>query len=232
MASTQPQTPIQIHIPPSLRQHAVPLATFLTINPRYVSLAVGSIIFYPPFSMTPTATNPRLLLVQRAATEHGFPNRWEVPGGGAELTDPTILHSTARETFEETGLRLTSFVRKIGPDVEFDIRLGKCLKLIFEIEVAEINENYQRKHKAIKGDAASNEHPAGGPEDEHEEADDLVGLQDVPITLDPKEHQDYVWATEKDIRESKYPITTPRMLETMLQAFILRRAEADGLRLD
>jgi 8-oxo-dGTP pyrophosphatase MutT (NUDIX family) len=53
-------------------------------------------------------------------TERSFPNLWEVPGGSPELSDPTILHSVAREAFEETGLRLTKFVRQIGDGVEFN----------------------------------------------------------------------------------------------------------------
>ena len=126
--------PIQITVPPTLRQHTIPLSTFLSRNPQYTNLVIGALIFYPP-----TPTRPlRLLILQRASTEYAFPNLWEVPGGSSDPEDPTILHSAARETFEETGLRLMRFVREVGKGVP----LGKTrwVKLSFEIEVVEMHE--------------------------------------------------------------------------------------------
>ena len=59
--------PIQIAIPPSILQFNVPFSTYLNINPVYTNLAIGACVFG---GMDPV----RLLLVQRAATERGFPN--------------------------------------------------------------------------------------------------------------------------------------------------------------
>ena len=192
MSSIPPSPqPIQITIPPSLRQHTIPLSTFLTRKPQYTNLVVGVLIFLPA-----TPTRPlRLLLLQRASTERAFPNLWEVPGGSSDPEDPTILHSAARETFEETGLRLMRFVREVGKGVEFAEGKTRWVKLSFEIEVVEIHER-----KA-----------------ENEE-------EGVEIRLDPEEHQDYRWVTEQEIREDRYPIITSEQKAVMLEGFGLRKA--------
>ncbi|KAH7014453.1 NUDIX hydrolase domain-like protein, partial [Microdochium trichocladiopsis] len=52
----------------------------------------------------------RVLLVQRAPHD-SMPLRWEVPGGGCDEEDPSILYSCARELFEETGLKAVG----VGP---------------------------------------------------------------------------------------------------------------------
>lgn len=93
---------------------------------------------------------------------------------------------------------LTRFARQIGKGQEFIIRKKNVLKLNFEIEVAE-----------IKGHA-------GG---------DDGGLEDVKITLDPAEHQQYAWATEEDLRSKRYPVTTSELRQIMLDAFAVRRGE-------
>jgi len=217
MASNTSQQPIQIHIDPSLQEYAVPLSQFLQVHPQYQKLVVGSFIFYPhitpalskPSGPASDLPEPRLLIVQRASTERGFPDRWEVPGGASELTDPTILHSAARETFEETGLMLTRLIREVGRR-EFMIRSKKVLKLEFEIEVAEVQAHFHHgAEEVVPGDShCKGDHPA---------------MEDVKITLDPAEHQDYAWATEEDIRSDRYPITVPDQRQVMLDAFASRR---------
>ena len=210
------QTPIQIHIPPSLAHLAIPLSTFLAqnSNTQYTNLAVSSFIFAPSSSnstsLSPTSSAPpRLLIVQRATTERSFPNLWEVPGGSCEVSDPTVLHSLARETFEETGLRLTRFCRQIGHGEEFVTGYGarekKWRKLSFEIEVAEINGV----------DAV--EEGVGGVED----------VNEVSVTLDPTEHQAYAWVMEEEIKEDKYAIITAKAKELMLEAFATRKIDAE-----
>ena len=183
-------TPIQIHISPALTHFTTPLSTFISTHASYTNFVVGSFIFSP--------SHKKVLLLQRASTERGFPSKWEIPGGSTELSDPTILHSAARETFEETGLHLTKVVRQVGDEgVEFTTEQGqkRWLKLSFEIQVMEVE---------------------GIGEEEGAEGN-------IEIRLDPEEHQAYVWAGEEDIRMGKYDITTPEQRELMLKAFELNR---------
>lgn len=176
MSSSEIKPMITIHIPPQLHHLAIPLQRYLDQNPKYNCLGVQAYIFTP-------SPIPRVLLVQRSATETAFPNLWEGPGGGAEPSDPTILHSVAREVFEETGLHLTRFTRQVGNGVEFKgRRKEQWQKLSFVIEVAEIpplDSHHQPAHE--NGDAEARDH--------------------IGITLDPAEHQAYKWATEEQIRE-------------------------------
>ncbi|KFA53789.1 hypothetical protein S40293_01666 [Stachybotrys chartarum IBT 40293] len=49
------------------------------------------------------------------------------------------------------------------------------------------------------------------------------------VVLDPKEHQDYVWATEEEVREQKIgereiPITMPPIQALLLEAFRIRQS--------
>lgn len=204
-AGNQPK-PISIHIPPSLGHLNTSLQQFLDYNKstnlNCHMLAVGACIFAPTNAQHPKS---RLLLLQRAATD-SYPNAWEFPGGSAESSDPSILHSVARETFEETGLRLTRFVRQVGNGTRWTTRTKSAnqtwLKLVFEIEVVEL-------HGTMAGMAGE---------------DNLA-----PVTLDPEEHQKYAWVTEAEIQQctttsGPYPTMTEEQRQVMLQAFALHNA--------
>lgn len=221
------QKPIQIHISPSLSHLAISLPTFLSRNKQYTNLAVSSFIFR---SYTPTTSAPHLLIVQRAASERSFPNLWEVPGGSCEASDPTILHSLARETFEETGLRLTKYIRQVGSGMDFvtgyGMRQKKWRKLSFEIEVAEIESD------EIRGGQSGGYGQAGAKVDVGE--DDLERVNgsgedgrggEVTVTLDPEEHQAYAWVTEKEIKDGKYSFMTTEQKDLMLESFTLRKTD-------
>lgn len=107
----------------------------------------------------------------------------------------------AREVFEETGLKLTRFVRQVGEGQEFRVSKGAlCLKLNFEIEVEEI-------HGAEKG---------------------KEGL--VEVTLDPEEHQAHAWASRDDILEDRYPLMSADQRALILEAFSMRKAESERLK--
>ena len=199
--------PIQIRVPPDLVHLRVNVREFLekmrSLDMVYDRLVVAACIFSPKNNID---VAPRLLVVQRAETEHTFPNLWEVPGGSCEPSDPSVSHSLARETFEETGLRLTRFIRQVGDAVTFTTPGGlKWLKLVFQIEVLEL----------------------------HGEWGIGAGFADsVRITLDPEEHQKYSWATEDEIKQSTtnsgpYPTITEPQRQNMLQAFELYKADRD-----
>ncbi|KAH0543457.1 hypothetical protein FGG08_002222 [Glutinoglossum americanum] len=211
--------PISIHIPPDLQPLAVPLRTWLREHPNYDRLAIGALIFAYD-------AEPRILLVQRAAAERAFPGCWEIPGGSVEASDPTILHSVAREVFEETGLRLTRFVRQVGDGTEFVTRGGsggsrRWLKLDFEIEAAEMPVGMQAKAFF----------------DTSNDTDTSSGLEDIPIILDPEEHQFYGWATETDVDKSfedegKYTFISPDQRHVMLDGFGLHKADRERVKRD
>ena len=219
--------PIKIPHTTALRPHYIKLKTFLNRNKQCTSLAIAAFIFYPrKFNLMPRvqsgfvtytgiASNPasksqiepaRLLILQRSHTERRFPDPWEVPSGDAELTDPTILHSLARVTFEQTGFRLQKAVGQIGDGEALKTSTGRGFRLSFEVDVTEL---------AIVGEL------------------DCATLGHLEVTLDEDEHQEFVWATEEDIRDEIYPIVTPEQTAVILQAFQLRRKyEKDFLAVD
>ena len=151
----------------------MPLADYLAAHPTHTNLVVSAFIFESPTQAKSSQSDraARLLIVQRAAHE-SFANRWEVPGGSSDAEDPTILHSLAREVFEETGLRLTKFVRQIGNVVEFQTgkseRRKYWAKLNFEIEVAEVNA--YGEDLAVIGDGSVEPVSTGQEEGQHGEA--------------------------------------------------------------
>lgn len=200
-------SPIQIRVPLELAGLKVNVKNFLETSSRpgliYDRLVVSACIFAPRNSDDP---EPRLLIVQRAAEETSFPNKWEVPGGSCERNDPSVAHSLGREVFEETSLRLTRYCRQVGKSNNWiDGRdHTNWLKLTFEIEVEEV-------------------HGLGGQYTKE-------GYERVTIELDPKEHQKYAWATENEIKQSHptsgpYPTMTEVQSEKMLEAFALHRKD-------
>ncbi|KAL9012786.1 MAG: hypothetical protein Q9180_009073, partial [Flavoplaca navasiana] len=190
-------------------------------NTQYDRLVCSAFIFTPApchrhhnFHVNEATTPPRLLLLRRSSTDTAFPNLWEIPGGSVDKDDPTILHGLAREVFEETGLRLTRFVRLVGGAIKWTTTEGhgsvdtlkeiKWIKLSFEIEVEEIGD--------LKIGV-----------DEH--GDERY----LPVDLDPQEHQDYAWVTEKEVRAFYEEgvgrqIVSKEQAGKMLEAFGLRRA--------
>ncbi|KAJ2798869.1 hypothetical protein H4R20_004658 [Coemansia guatemalensis] len=57
----------------------------------------------------PDASNPSVLIVQRAASERSYPNEWEIPGGHVDPGE-SILDAVSREIHEETGLSVTKVI--------------------------------------------------------------------------------------------------------------------------
>ena len=126
-----------------LHKYFVPLDTFLASNPQYQAVVVSACIVVANTSISTDAPNlpqePNLLLVQRAATERGFPNCWEVPGGSVNHEDIDIIRGLVREVKEETGLRVKEVFGEIEPAIEFTTgrgtRMKRWLKLSFVVKV-------------------------------------------------------------------------------------------------
>lgn len=155
----------------------------------------------------------KVLLVQRASTD-SMPDLWEIPGGAADVEDETILHAAARELWEESGLeagRLVSFIPEVsgwedgGADIAFDVDkgTGEALSgMLFR------NRTRTRKYCrfAFVGE---------------------VDWRTAAIVLDPNEHQDFVWASEEEVRsgrvgEKEIPFTVEGVKVLLLKAFALR----------
>ena len=155
-------------------------------------LVVGACIIAKPKS-TPTGDKPHLLLVQRAATERGFPNFWEVPGGSAEQRDATVLDALVREVNEEAGMVIKKFVRLVEPAMQFTTRKGKWTKLWVKLSfLVEVDE------EKVGLDGTLFEHSEVSNVG-RVMTDRVVGFPKVK--LNPEEHQKYLWLTKDDIEK-------------------------------
>ncbi|KAJ9654579.1 hypothetical protein H2198_006394 [Neophaeococcomyces mojaviensis] len=192
---------------PTTSAFAVPYKTHLTtlsnrtsthpvnVTPRWI--AVGALTF---------DAHDRILLIQRSATDT-MPNLWEIPGGGCDEEDASILYSVARELHEEAGL----MAKVIGPQVNegytFPTRSGKIVcKYNFLVEVEEPEA----------GESNDGLNEDGG------------GKRELKVKLDPKEHQNYVWATEEDVKnfragDVELKFTSSGQYQVIVDAFVARR---------
>jgi 8-oxo-dGTP pyrophosphatase MutT (NUDIX family) len=185
---------LNFEIDDSLADWNVPQKKWLTQNSerlqkreiRLDGLATGNLVFNH---------EGKVLLIQRAPDD-SMPNRWEIPGGGVDDEDPTILYGAARELWEESGLKARRYTKLItegagGRDLQvFPNSKGTRWFCRFSFLV------------------------------------DVESCEDVG--LDPKEHQDFLWASKREIEEQKtgkrdLPITNPAMRSLLLEAFRLRR---------
>lgn len=201
-----PEASTVFKVSPTINSYNLSAQTWLEINNKtkeYNGLATACAVFHP------TRTTPHLLILQRAAHD-SMPNKWELPGGAVDATDPTVLHGAARELLEEAGLHAQHFTHIIteGPNAApgqvfpNSTRTKTWCRFTFGVEVER-----------------------------------TAGEGGCEVRLDRNEHQDFVWAMEQDVREQgnaekKLPITKESMRAVMLEAFRLekeRRAECSLL---
>ncbi|KAF8906812.1 NUDIX hydrolase domain-like protein [Gymnopilus junonius] len=103
-------------------------------------LVVGVAITAPMVAITQDFSDPnksqakKLLLLQRAETENVYPLMYELPGGGAEPQDTSLLATVVRETAEETGLSVTRILG-IFPGFEYETSKSKAIQFKFLVEV-------------------------------------------------------------------------------------------------
>ncbi|QDS68083.1 hypothetical protein FKW77_009996 [Venturia effusa] len=118
---------------PSVSAFAIPCEAYIANrksegNCEYGYIATGALLY-------DSATPPRILLIQRASHD-SMPDRWEVPGGGCDAEDRSILYSAAREVWEETGLVISHIGPKTAGEQLFTTRGGKVVcKFHFLVEV-------------------------------------------------------------------------------------------------
>jgi 8-oxo-dGTP pyrophosphatase MutT (NUDIX family) len=114
----------------SLKEYTVPLKTYLESHPQYDAIATGALVFH-----TDPARGDEILL-QKRAVHDSMPGRWETPGGACDLDDESILHGTARELWEESGLVAEHVLCRVGGEHVFFTRNNKRVsKINFEVKV-------------------------------------------------------------------------------------------------
>ncbi|KAI9860486.1 MAG: hypothetical protein M1813_006145 [Trichoglossum hirsutum] len=222
MSDLESTTP---YIPEELNSLAISLESWLSSHQEYQILAVGALIFgyrRPTSEDAPgDDRQPHLLLIKRSEN-CTHPGCWEVPGGSVESGDPTILYAVAREVSEEAGLRLTRFIEQIGGGVRYrsQRRKAKGFKLSFEIEIAEIPA-----YMTIRGSLHARNNDSQMCSDE---SDKVPSLEDIPISLNPTEHQAYEWVTEEDLKigykAGKYSTMEEELYQVMLTGFARHKA--------
>lgn len=122
-----------IHIHPKVQGYNVPLSELQECHPDK-RLVVGVAIFSTSQGNSEDTPTRRLLLLQRAATEDVYPLMYEIPGGGAEPEDKTILDTVVREVKEETGLTVTAIISDFE-GFEYSTRRGMSVQFNFMVEV-------------------------------------------------------------------------------------------------
>lgn len=148
------------------------------------------------------------LLLIQRSATDGWPLMWEVPGGCVDPTDETVVHAAARELEEEAGMTATSFKACVD---EF----GGAMPHVWEDDNPDKDWLWCRLAFVVE--------VKGGGE---------------AVVLDEKEHQDFVWATEMEVREGRagdreLKFVSDGMREILLGAFrvkneVDRRARDGG----
>lgn len=230
-------------VPPELSSLAVPLKSWLNSHQEYECLVVGAFVFaYGSKMHAAAATNdynqPHLLLIKRADGD-AYPRCWEIPGGSVEQEDSTILDAVAREVREETGLQLTRVVEQIGEGlVGWSKRIS--LRLSFEIEVAEIPAcmTAESSLRSIPSDHDRGTSSSSSSSWDDEESGQVSVsnniVDDIPVKLNPEEHQDYEWVTEEELingnETGKYTSMRKSLYQVLLDGFAQHKARFEQLK--
>ncbi|KAJ2975430.1 hypothetical protein NQ176_g5522 [Zarea fungicola] len=173
---------------------------FRSSHRDYDDICVGACVF--------DSSGKQLLLIQRAACD-SFPSMWEIPGGRCDPDDKTILHSLARELFEETGLVLRHVRRCVCP--------AQTTGANIHGEDGSRGYTFQyRDVRAIKYNF-------------------LVEVESpLPIRLNPDEHMAFSWLTVEEYRsrqlqDQNFRITTPAQADLISEAFDVVHKTPDKL---
>ncbi|TLD18199.1 hypothetical protein PspLS_10508 [Pyricularia sp. CBS 133598] len=189
---SDPDTAATFNVPAS-----VVIAARKAANPAkvmYTALGTGAIVF--------NRARTAVLLVQRSASD-SMPNLWEVPGGGVDDSDATVVHAVARELWEEAGLA----ARRIGavvPAVE-----GGLAEFVFATRSGRIVAKF---HFLIEADG--DEGDVRLDPNEHQAC----------VWVTEEECRD-----EKMKSGLGIPFTTKSQKATVLQAWRMMREGRDGL---
>ncbi|KAH8902876.1 hypothetical protein BR93DRAFT_931732 [Coniochaeta sp. PMI_546] len=130
---TEPLPIFTFAVDDSVKEFTVPLREYLDSHPQFDAIATGCLVFWPS---SPPGGGPLHLLLQKRSAHDSMPGRWEIPGGGCDHEDESILHGAVRELWEESGLVATAVVARVGGEHVFFSRRGMRIgKFNFEVEV-------------------------------------------------------------------------------------------------
>jgi 8-oxo-dGTP pyrophosphatase MutT (NUDIX family) len=157
----------------------------------------------------PSSATDRILLIQRAKTD-SLPNKWEIPSGVVSndpAKDATVTKAVARELWEEAGLTARALRRNVDAPGEEGFVFTNSTK-------TKVFCRFVFEVDVEEGEK--------GPEE---------------IKLNPSEHQDFVLATEEEVREltvssgeekREIELTSEHLRSLILEGFRLRREDADA----
>ncbi|KAL2875091.1 hypothetical protein SGCOL_009662 [Colletotrichum sp. CLE4] len=210
--------------------------------PHTHRLCVGAAVLSP--SSPPSAR--KILVLQRSAKESALPHKWELPGGAAESIDTNSLASTARELWEETGLRAANFVALVGcyqwegagagelaEAVAGDQAWGLSRGGVGIIEVGRVSGDgggVEEEETAGVG-VVKDSHKFFKGRDAWRKYTYLVEVETTAkVEIDPEEHEDFVWATEEEVRadrcgERVFEWTSEHQKMDILRAFEIARGK-------
>ena len=185
-----------LQIPSSLKAYTVPGAEYVASSglKDIDGICVGALVFATASSDSILHRHEDyVLLVKRTADGGRMDGLWETPGGGCDPDDPSIIHCCTRELREESGLNATGIIDMLG-SYSFPTR-SHMRVLKFNFLIGGIREAPNRPLK----------------------------LADIPVKLDPSEHTDFVWATERQVKEDEFPITSQEQKDVTLIGFKRRK---------
>src|SRR6202041_2711830 len=122
------------------------------------------------------------------------------------------------------GLQLTRVVEQIGEGlVGWSKRIS--LRLSFEIEVAEIPA-CMTAESSLRSIPSDHDRSSSSSWDDEESGQVSVSnniVDDIPVKLNPEEHQDYEWVTEEDLingnETGKYTFMRKSLYRVLLDGF-------------
>jgi dihydroneopterin triphosphate diphosphatase len=130
-----------------------------------------------------------VLLIERADK----PGYWQSVTGSKDTVEEPLIETAIREVFEETGIRIDAAAQNgVSVDNLRDWRLSN----IYEIYPV-------WRHRYAAGVTKNTEHVFG-----------LLVPRDIPITLAPREHLNYMWLPYREAADKCF---SPSNAEAILQ---------------
>ncbi|KAL2071712.1 hypothetical protein VTL71DRAFT_12947 [Oculimacula yallundae] len=171
-------------VPSFLEHHNITPREWSTTHPRFAELCVGGLIF----RHEPLTQKPEILLIKRASTDF-FPDAWEIPGGGVDSTDFTLLSAVSREVWEETGLVVKNIICQV-----WDVKAGEKV----------LGSDGKDAIVGAKPGEGEVEFTGGRGEIwcKLNFVVDVGEVKEGQVVLDPEEHQDWKWFDRQAIKEA------------------------------